>query len=169
MENVLLPTDFTVQSLRPVHDIVKNAKSKLLTIHVVHLISLPTSISDLLFIKQNKPYHTVPANFMEALQLLQNKYSGSVEKIAFDFIYCSSSRYFNNFIEGNNIDAVYMLSDYRYRQPLEQSENIMYYLKKCKAPLHKVSINEGSFATYQHLSALLNGTGRLQLLQQASQ
>ncbi len=167
MRNILLPTDLTVQSLQPVHDIVKNIKSKLLTIHVVHLISLPTSISDLLFIKQNKPYNAVPKKFTEAFQLLRNKYSSSVENIVFDFVYCSSSRYFNNFIEGNNIDSVYMLSDHNYRQPLEQSENISYYLKRCKAPLHKVSLNERDVATFQNLSALLKGKERLKLLLQA--
>lgn len=161
MKNVLLPTDLTVQSLRAVHAIVKDAKGEPLTIYVVHLISLPTSMSDLLFIKQNKPYHAVPANFSEAFQLLQNKYQASVERIVFDFIYCSSSRYFNNIIEGHHIDAVYMLTDYNYRQPLPQSENIIPYLKKCKVPLRKLPMHAEEVSEYQNLSALLNGNEQL--------
>jgi hypothetical protein len=156
MKNILLPTDLTVQSLRPVHDIVKDANGQPITIHVVHLISLPTSITDLLFHRQNKPYQAVPATFMEAVQLLRNKYAASVEKIVFDFVFCNTTRYFNNFLEGNNIDAVYMINGYHYLQPLKQSEKVSYYLNKCKVQVCKVAVNEEALAQYQNLSALLN-------------
>ena len=164
MKNILLPTDLTVQSLRPVHDIVKDCKGGRIIINIVHLISLPTSISDLLFINQSKPYQSVPADFTEALQLLRNKYESSVEKILFDFVYCNTSRYFNNFLQGNCIDAVYMLSNYSYKQPLRQSEDVTYYVNKCKAPLHKIAMNEGVFAEYQNLSGLLNGNEQIKTL-----
>lgn len=157
MKNVLLPTDLTVQSLRPVHDIVKDAKGRQITIRVVHLISLPTSITDLLFIDQNKPYKDIPENFIEALQSLQNKYQGIVEKIVFDFVYCESSRYFNNFIEGNKIDAVYMLGDYNYKQTLKQSEKIIPYLNKCKVQIRKLTLHAEASSEYGSFSALLNG------------
>lgn len=157
MKNVLLPTDLTVQSLRPVHDIVKDAKGRQITIHVVHLISLPTSITDLLFINQNKPFKDIPENFKEAFQLLRNKYQGCVEKIVFDFVYCQSARYFNNFIEGNNIDAVYTLGDYNYKQTLRQSEKIIPYLNKCKLQIRKLSLHAEASSEYANLSALLNG------------
>lgn len=156
MKNVLLPTDLTVQSLRPVHDIVKDAKGRQITIRIVHLISLPTSITDLLFIDQNKPYREIPENFKEALQLLSNKYQGFVEKIVFDFVYCQSARYFNNFIEGNKIDAVYMLSDYNYQQTLRQSEKIIPYLDKCRLQVRKLPLPVEAFSEYESLSALLN-------------
>jgi hypothetical protein len=156
MKNVLLPTDLTVQSLRPVHDIAKGAKGEEITVLIVHLISPPTSITELLFITQNKPFRDIPENFKDALQLLRCKYRGLLT-IVFDFVYCNTSRYFNNFIEGNSIDEVYLLSNYRYREILPQSENPLRYLNKCKVKLHKLGLQGEATSEYQNLSALLNG------------
>ncbi|HEX8358208.1 MAG TPA: hypothetical protein VF610_12375 [Segetibacter sp.] len=157
MKNVLLPTDLTVQSLRPVHDIVDDAKGQPVTIHVVHFISMPSSITDLLFINRSKPFNAIPAKFSEAFQLLRNKYQGVVDKISFDFIFCSSSQYLNNFIEANNIEAVYMLKDYNYVRLLKQSENFLPCFNKCKVPVHKLTMQPETIGEYQNLSALLNG------------
>jgi hypothetical protein len=161
MKNVLLPTDLTVQSLRPVHDIVNDANGQPITIHVVHFISMPTSIGDLLFVNRSKPYHAIPAKFNEAFQLLRNKYHGLVEKISFEFICCNSSRYVNNFIEANNIDAVYMLKDYNYVQLLKQSESFSASFNKCCVPLRKLTLHPETVADYQNFSALLNGNEQL--------
>lgn len=161
MQNVLLPTDLTVQSLRPIHDIVKDARGQQVTIQVVHFISLPTSISDLLFINQSKPYHAIPAKFKEAFQLLLHKYQGDVKSIVFDFVFCSSTRYLNNFVEGHKIDAVYMLKDYNYLRPLKQSENFMPLFNKCNVPVQKVALDAEAVSDYGNFSALLNGSEQL--------
>jgi hypothetical protein len=160
MKNVLLPTDLTVQSLRPVHNIVKDARGEKITIHVVHFISMPTSITDLMFIKQSKPYDAVPRKFNEAFQLLRNKYQGDV-KILFDFIFCNTSSYLNNFIEGRNIEAVYMLKDYNYVLPLKQSESFISCFSKCQVPLQKLAAGSEAFSDYENFSALLNGNEQL--------
>ncbi|MCW3080276.1 hypothetical protein [Segetibacter sp.] len=156
MKNVLLPTDLTVQSLRPVHKIVEGANGEPVTVFIAHLIGPPTSITDLLFIGQGKPYHKVPVSFKEAVQLLRNKYVGLVT-IVFDFVYCNTSRYFNNFIEGHHINEVYMLDNYKYKNSLPQSENPVLHINKCKAQLHKLSLHEEATLDYLNLSSLLNG------------
>jgi len=155
MKNILLPTDLTVQSLSPIHNIVRDAKNEKLAIHVVHMLHLPTSITDLLFIKEKNHFTSVPENFSEAFQMLRNKYKTSLESITLKFVYCNTSRYLNNFIEGNYIDEVYMLSNYTYQQPLPESVKFEGYINKCKAPLHKLPLGEGAFSEYQILSSLL--------------
>jgi hypothetical protein len=157
MKNVLLPTDLTVQSLWPIHNIVKDAKHHKLTIHVAHMLSLPTSISDLLSTRKNKPQHAIPANFTEACHMLRNKYNKAIDSIRFTFIYGNTSRYVNNFIEGYQIDAIYMLTNYTYGEPLPQSINFTSLLHKCKVPLHQLPLHNEAFSDYQILSALLYG------------
>jgi hypothetical protein len=155
MKKILLPTDLTVQSLSPIHDIIKDAKDEKVAVQVVHMLHLPTSITDLLFLKENKPYDSVPENFAEAFQMLRNKYKGSLESITLKFVYCNTSRYLNNFIEANNIDAVYMLGDYKYRQPLKESVKFSTYISKCNVPLHQLPMQQEAYADYQILSSLL--------------
>ena len=155
MKNVLLPTDLTVQSLKPVHDIVKEANGQPINVSVVHLICPPTSITELLFIGQSKPFHEVPQKFKEALQFLRNRYEGLLT-IRFDFVYCNTSRYFNNFVEGNRIDEVYVLNNYSYRLTLRQSEDPAAYLNKCKVQMHKVTLHPETSREFQNFSVLLN-------------
>lgn len=161
MKNVILPTDLTVQSLRPVHDIVHDAEGQEITIHVVHFIDMPTSISDLLFINQSKPYHAIPPRFNEAFQLLRNKYQGIVKNICFEFIFCNTSRYLHNFLEAKNIEAVYILKDYKYVQLLKQSVDFIPLLNKCKVPLQKLTLHSESAGDHQNFSSLLNGNEQL--------
>jgi hypothetical protein len=154
MKKILLPTDLTVQSLSPVHNIVRDAKDEKLVIRALHMLHLPTSITDLLFIKESKPY-SVPENFSEAFQMLRNKYQAQIESITLEFVYCSTARYLNNYIEANHIDAVYMLGDYNYRETLQDSVKFANFINKCKVPLHKLPLHQGSNADYHILSSLL--------------
>ncbi len=156
MKNILLPTDLSVQSLWPIHTIVKEAKNQRLSIQVVHMLSLPTGIGDLLSLREDRLYSQIPANFIDAFQMLCHKYKSALEKIEFRFIYCSTSRYFNNYVEGNNIHEVYILGNYNYSQPLPQSENFKSYLNKCKVPVNQLTLHNETFE-YQNLSTLLNG------------
>jgi hypothetical protein len=157
MKNVLLPTDLTVQSLSAIHTVVKYANGEKVVIRLVHLLSLPTSISDLLFAEQQKPYAAVSEHFVEAYQMLQYKYRSSIEKIHFEFVYYSTSRYLNNYIEGNHIDEIYLLDNFSYMQPLQQSQNIDALFRKCKVPLIKVQLNTRGLSEFQTISALLAG------------
>jgi len=157
MKNVLLPTDLTVQSLTPVHQVVRDAKNEKLVISIVHMLSLPTSITDLLFLEDNKPYDKVPGNFIEGYEMLSNKYKKVLEKLEFKFLYCSNSRYLNNYLEGHRVDKVYMLDHYRYKEPLQQSQKFTGFIEKCKVPLVKLPLRDHELLEYQILSSLLSG------------
>ncbi|WP_207492641.1 hypothetical protein [Aridibaculum aurantiacum] len=154
MKKVLLPTDLSVQSLWPIHNIVKDSKDEKPTIIVVHTIHLPTSISDLLYLEE--PYDAVPAHFTEALQMLRKKYAAEVETIKFKFIYCTTRRYLNLFLQGANIEKVYLLQNYQYNQPLKQSANSIELFTKVNVPVVQLPLHREAFSDYQILSALLN-------------
>ena len=153
MKNILLPTDFTVQSLWPIHNIVKEAGEEKINVIIAHSLHMPSSISDLLFLRH--PFDKVPAHFREAYQLLCNRYKSIINKMEFKFIYCSSSPAVNNFLEANHIDAVYILDNYKYGRPLNDSANFCSCLKKCKVPVRNLPLHAEAFSDYQILSALL--------------
>ena len=132
MKNILLPTDLTVQSLWPVHTIVKDAATEKVNICLVHMLSMPTSVYDLFFLKESKPYQQVPTHFTEAYQMLGNRYADAIGKINFRFVYCNSSRLLCNYVEGNGIDAAYLLDNYKYEKPLPQSVNMSAFCLNAK-------------------------------------
>ncbi|MEI6949229.1 hypothetical protein V9K67_18740 [Paraflavisolibacter sp. H34] len=155
MKNVLLHTDLTVQSLWPVHNIVREAKGKPLTIKVVHLLSMPGSITDLLFLKENKPYRSLPESFREAFQLLSNKYRSLKVTLDFKFVYGATARFLKNFVRANDIEAVYILTNYTYELPLASSVDFVPLLKECHTMVHPLPLHPEACSEYQILSALL--------------
>lgn len=153
MKTILLPTDLSIQSLYPVHDIVKEANGESLEIIVVHFLSLSTSISDLLTTRD--PYSEIPGHFTEAYQSLRNKYQDVIGKLTFKFVYCNTTRYLNNFIEGNNVSTVYLLENYTYGTPLKNSVALKNYFAKCKVKVIHISLHSEATSSYHILSPLL--------------
>ncbi len=155
MKKILLPTDLTGESLKPIHEILKRHGNGEVEIYVIHFISTPTSIGDLFFINQKKPYHALPEDFMNALQLIKHEYLPHSGRIKFDFVYCNTSRYFRNYLDANMFDAIYVLANYTYTEPLEVSENIISFLNKVRIPVIHVERKVVSYSEYLDLSSLL--------------
>ena len=156
MKNILVPTDFSLQSLSIIHDIVSK-ESERVKIHLFHMVLIPNDLTDLLFLRKSHLHAQVPDNFREAIQLLRNKYQKQVAKIDFSFYYGSRASVVSSIIESNNIDRVYMLANYQYKQPLPSSVNIMPLVEKCKLPVEKVNLRGKAFSQAQTgaFSALL--------------
>lgn len=156
MKHILVPTDFSLQSLSVVHEIVSQEREPV-RIHFFHLVLMPNDLSDLLYSRKSHLHAKVPASFTEALQLLQHKYTRQVEKIDFNFYYGCSVSTINCIAENNKTDKLYLLADYAYQLPLRTSVNIQPLLRKCKLPKQTVPVQQKVFRQSQPdaLSVLL--------------
>ncbi|HEY4289707.1 MAG TPA: hypothetical protein VGN00_21550 [Puia sp.] len=148
MQNNLLPTDLSLTSLYPVHEICKNAAGHPCNIHIIHTLNMPTGIGDLLFLQQRKPYNQVSPQFMEALDLLRKKYPATINILSFDFLWSSSRLYLRHYMESRSIRLIYLLGDYDYKQPLPQSVSCIRALQKTKIPVIPIDrVYPGEFGT----------------------
>lgn len=156
MKNILAPTDFSLQSLSIVHDIVSREHDKI-RIHFFHMVLMPNDISQLLYSRKSHLHAQVPESFIEALQLLKNKYLKKVEKIDFHFYYGSTASVVNSIIENTKADKLYLLANYKYSLPLQSSVNMMPAVNKCKLPAEMVYLKGRIFTQgkMDTLSALL--------------
>ncbi len=134
-KNILLPTDLTITSLYPVHEICKNAGGETRNIYLVHTLDTPTGIMDLLFLQERKPYKMLSPSFLEALEMLRRKYASTIQLLSFEFLYGHSRAYLRHYMEGRNIGSVYMLKGYEYKSTLDQSVDCISTLQKCKLPV----------------------------------
>ncbi|HXO77210.1 MAG TPA: hypothetical protein VN824_18280, partial [Puia sp.] len=98
MQNILLPTDLSLTSLYPVHEICRNATGHPCNIHIIHTLNMPTGIGDLLFLQQRKPFNRIPPQFTEALDLLRKKYPTAIHRLSFDFLWTNSRIYLNHYM-----------------------------------------------------------------------
>jgi hypothetical protein len=135
MKNILLPTDLTLASLYPIHEICRNQKGEPCNIYVVHTLNMPTGIADLLFIRQRKPYEMVPDQFSEALEMLRRKYASVLQLLSFEFLWSNTRLYLRQFMESRNIGSICLLEDHPYRHRLPQSTPLLSVLQKCNIPV----------------------------------
>lgn len=151
--NVLLPTDLTIQSLYPVHEICRQPASRPCNVYVIHTLNMPGGIMDLLFLEEKKPYKMLKPQFLEALEMLRQKYPNALNVLSFEFVWGSSRAFLNNYMQGRNIQAIYLLKDYEYSNGLPQSVNCIPSLLKCKTPV--MYVQKRPKVEYGVLSALL--------------
>jgi hypothetical protein len=134
-KSILLPTDLTITSLYPIHEICKNAGGEQCNIYIVHTLDTPTGIMDLLFLQERKPYKLLPPAFLEAIEMLRKKYSSAIHLLSFEFLYSNTRAYLRNYMQGRNIQSVYLLKDHVYENRLPQSVSCVRTLRKCKVPI----------------------------------
>ncbi len=156
MKNVLLPSDLSVQSLWPAKKLIQGlASGSKLNIYLLHILEMPTGISDLLFIGRRKNIPT-PTAFKDALQVLQNKKNNAEVNFYFDFIYGNSKAVLKNYIEAKGINEVFMLDGYTYKFSNSESVDFIPMLKKITTPVNYVNFQQGVYSEFQVLSILLN-------------
>jgi hypothetical protein len=156
MKHIMLPTDLTVQSLWPIHNIVRDARGEKICIHVVHLIGMPMDIAGLLWARENRPYRAVPEGFNEAFELLCHRYKPVIEKMVLRFVYGNTTRLLHHHLESAKIEAVYLLDNYQYGKPMANSIDLAGMLHKCPVPVQRLPLHAGALSDYQILSALLD-------------
>lgn len=139
MKNILLPTNLSVASLYPIHEICKRANGELCNIYLVHTLQTPTGIIELLNVRDREPYKKLPANFTEAIEMLKKKYAGVINKLSFDFLYYNSRHYLINYIHARDIQSVYILADYNYQGGTKKSVDCVKVLHKCGVPVTAVN------------------------------
>ncbi|HTI07791.1 MAG TPA: hypothetical protein VL832_04515 [Puia sp.] len=135
MKSVLFPTDLTLQSLYPVHEICRQAGGSKCNIYVIHTLEMPTSITDLLFLHGKKPYNKLHPEFLEAMDMLRTKYAAVINLLSFEFVWGNSGSFLRNYMEGHDIQSVYLMKDYDYKPGLPQSVNCIPALSRCKLPI----------------------------------
>ena len=135
MKSVLFPTDLAVQSLYPAHEICRQAGSGKCNIYVIHTLEMPTSIADLLFLQGKKPYNKLHPEFLEAMDMLRTKYAAVINLLSFEFVWGNSGSFLSNYMQGRDIQSIYLLKDYDYKPGLPQSVNCIPALRRCKLPV----------------------------------
>ncbi len=101
MKNILVPTDLSVKSLSIIHEVVKRYRKESLRIHVIHMVHIPSDISELMFFRKSNLYERVPAAFTEAMQLLQNKYQSQIQMMNLEFYFGNYAGALNMVIENS--------------------------------------------------------------------
>lgn len=148
-KTILIPTDFSIESLMPVkHAVLSNPDSELEIILMYSCFS-SDSITDLLFYSAESIINKASSfEFKEACVILENTYS-KITKLSVDVFHGLNVSAFENFVKGNKITEAVFLKDYKYKLPKNAFDPIP-YIKKSQLPYQEVAWQED-----QHKDILL--------------
>lgn len=137
MRHILIPTDFTVQSLNAVHAAVAAFGGEKLKVTLFHLLRQPGSLDGLLFASRRNSMRAKQADmineeFKETCEILKNTYKSKIESIQVKFGMGDTAAYVRNFLEGSKVNTVVYCTDTELGLPSKDSIPMMKLLQRTK-------------------------------------
>lgn len=139
-KTILIPTDFTVQSL----NVVKSALNKSnpeyrLDIVFVHGIYLSSSITDLLFFSKKEVLAELSnPDFEEACAVIRNKFHLQINSIRKELFVGFNQAAFNNLLEANRIEEAYISANHQMNFGNKKSFDITPFIMKSNIMINQV-------------------------------
>lgn len=132
-KTILIPTDFSVQSLNVLKSILSANSSQIkFDIILMHGFNLSDSIMDLLFYSKYQQINALTSSeFNEACEVIKNKYDSQISSLKIDLFSGYTISSFNNYIEINKIEEVFT-SNKELHFTNKNSFSMARFIKKCK-------------------------------------
>lgn len=136
MKNVLIPTDFTTDSLHLVHKAAETLRGGKCNIVLFHAFNLPDDIIDLMFISREKIYKgLITDEFRNQCKKMKNLHFETIHSINVKYMYGATLRLLKNFIDANKIDSIVLSDNLQLLMPHKYSYNPVSLLKKSGIPV----------------------------------
>lgn len=129
MHNILLPTDFSIHSLRPIREIAETISEKQ-NIFLFHAFDMPESLLDAI---QKSGFRSHARFITDELRMKCKSIKlshSNIGNIYFRIMYGSTVAAFKNFIEANQISLIVLPKDYEYKPLVRESVDPTQMIKK---------------------------------------
>jgi len=138
MTNILIPTDFTAASLKPLCRLLKNDESLKCNVILFHAFCMPQSAFDLLGTESREPLGEVMNEpFRIACKQLKDQFSSRVGKVMVRCLTGDTTALFRNFIDANDIDLIYCPEEFQFVKLHKRSLDPRSLFEKCGIPMYK--------------------------------
>ncbi|HPM31902.1 MAG TPA: universal stress protein [Chryseolinea sp.] len=155
-KTILIPTDFSIESL----NLLKKAMQKYETsqFHVIflHCLHSTDSIMDLLFSADEKLIESIVTHdFKEACKILKNKYGERIVTDRIEVFSGITQSAFQNFLEGNAIDEIFVPSEYTFKRTSKRSFDPVPFIRRSGLDITEVSWSQAENAPEKNQLAAL--------------
>jgi hypothetical protein len=144
MKHILIPTDFSIRSLRVVHHAVDRfGANGPLNIVMFHAMQMPGSIMDLMMLaRRSSQYDLITEDYKEASEIVKNKYGSALQSFKTEFLMGRGNGVFRNFLLYHNIDAILCPSEPNFRKASPNSYDPAELIRKSDLPVYHVSLKK---------------------------
>lgn len=133
MRTVLIPTDFTVESLIAIKNTLQKSDKKPINVILFHSVALSDSITDLLMFSKPRfiREHSSQA-FMDACEIMKHKFSSDLNELKIELFTGNTTRSFLNFLDANEVDEICYMEELKYAKPSKYSRDSISFIKKAQ-------------------------------------
>lgn len=125
-KRVIIQTDFTVNSLNIVVDLLDRHPDQHFEIILIHGLRSDNSITELLgFHPEDHLEDLQTEEFIKACQLMRSKYGERINEMYADIITSQTDNYFKNYCRGNRIDHLVVAKDFRFEKVTPKSFDLL--------------------------------------------
>lgn len=136
MRNVLIPTDFSIESLRLAEQTLEALDDQTMTITLFHAFDINGFAPDMLGSSRRLPYgHLLTDAFRIACKKLKENYPQTLQSIHVRHMYGNNNAVFRNFIDAHDIDMIVYPPNYVFNAITPQSINPGSLFEKSGIPL----------------------------------
>ncbi|OOQ62147.1 hypothetical protein [Mucilaginibacter pedocola] len=134
--NILIPTDFSLESLQAVPALIQQQPGQKFNITMVNFLGLSDSISDLLMLsRRSREYEYVTQEFLDELTRLSREYGEYIESLQTEFFYGNTVALFKNYLEARDINQIARLKQFSYIKLTPMSNEPDAFLDRAKCPI----------------------------------
>lgn len=138
MINILVPTDFTAESLQLAENALRSGNYEKCNVVLFHAFQPPVSPLDMLGTKHKDPSsELMTESFRQACKQLKDNYGNKVNKIIVRCMTGCTRAMFRNFVEANDIDLIYCPEEFYLKPAHLRSVDPQFLFKKCGVPVVK--------------------------------
>jgi hypothetical protein len=139
LKTILIPTDFTLESLYVLKQAIVDHQKERVNIILVHGVHNSDSITDLLFFSKDKFIQQLSnEEFDEAVRLFCTHYESTINSIRKDIFTGFTQAAFNNYLNANSVNEIYYSSNYSMKRSKKWSADISTYILKAKQSLKDI-------------------------------
>eukprot|EP01132_Coremiostelium_polycephalum_P016780 gene16780-20149_t len=107
MQTILIPSNFNISALDCIPDLCEQFQNEKLNVIFIHMFKLSDSISELLLLsRRSREFEMVGDDFYKGCSQLKAQYP-QIEGIRVEFLYGSTLSMFRNFLDANEVNAVF--------------------------------------------------------------
>jgi hypothetical protein len=140
--NVVIPTDFSMDALKTLKEVLQHSQdNQQYNIILLHSALLDDSITDLMFYSKGKLLKKYSNEaFDHAVEIIQNKFGDRINSLRVDLFTGFTQSAWDNFVEANQVDMIYIPNNYTEASLPKQSIRLMDFMENGRAEIQEVSI-----------------------------
>lgn len=134
MKNILIPTDFTPQSMTMLENYLETVGTKNINLVFFTAFTLPDSEQDIIGSDAKPHLQVLNEPFRKACRKLKSRFEGTIATIQYKYLYGNSRKVFAIFLQHNKIDLIFCPQQH-FEFPNKKCINPLPLVKTAKVPV----------------------------------